>query len=609
MDLKRSIEEQFAKVHTSFPVSTRIGIIGAGPSGLSAAYALTRLGYRNVTVLEKHHTEKFMILGGQVFTASSAPVIFHLAKETGAELEEMDSHRLALINSSTGVYQDIKVADDYVSVISLTLELQDKAKDSGQIGVHAISEFASDNTPAYIERCGLKSVPKSVAYGYTASGYGRIKGGYTSLWQKIKESLPLKVHCNTEVLTVRRISDAVTVDVKSSDGGVKTMEFDKIIISGSFPLQYGRTYRSPASNCTEYKNEVMDASDLEKDLFSKVETIDYYTTILKIKGLKHIPMEFYYFAEYMEDPATIGNPLATTAVKTIGGEVEKVILQCRFKYFPHVGSQDKKDGFYDKLDELQDTWIKSSKNLVLEVGVGQSEPQPGDLCFLQFPSGSTGDAKGVMITHGGLIHNVKLMQSRYRSTSKTVLVSWLPQYHDMGLIGGLFTALVSGGSAILFSPMTFIKNPLLWLQTMSKYRATHSAGPNFAFELIIRRLESNKDKDKKLDLSSMIFLMVAAEPVRQKTMIKFIELTRPYGLSQEVLGPVRLELLQWLLVMGGLAVWQGRVCCGYVMPTDIDVDIRIVDPETGEELQEDGKEEKSGLAVQVAELDTGAEKN
>lgn len=244
-----------------------------------------------------------------------------------------------------------------------------------------------------------------------------------------------------------------------------------------------------------------------------------------------------------------------------------------------------------------DTWVKNSKNLVLECLADQSEPQPSDLCFLQFTSGSTGDSKGVMITHGGLIHNVKLMRRRYKSTSRTVLVSWLPQYHDMGLIGGLFTSLVSGGTSVLFSPMTFIKKPLLWLETISKYQATHSAGPNFAFELVIRRLESDKDKLQNLDLSSMTFLMVAAEPVRQKTLKRFIELTSPFGLSQKVMAPGYglAENCVFVSCAFGegypiIVDWQGRVCCGYVRPGDTDIDIRIVEPETGEELQEDGKE-------------------
>ncbi|KAK7272024.1 hypothetical protein RJT34_28363 [Clitoria ternatea] len=895
MDPERSVEDQFSKLHPSMPVNTRIGIVGAGPSGLSAAYALTRLGYNNITVFEKHHTVggmcesvdiggKIYDLGGQVLAASSAPIIFHLAKEASCPLEEMDSHKLAVIDSSSGQYQDVKVADDYVSVMSLTLEIQEKVKNSGRFGVHAVSEVASDLTPDYLECHGLKSVPKSVAYGYTASGYGftqdmpyayiheftrtsmagkirRFKGGYTSLWQKIAESLPIKLHCNAEVLEIRRNSDNVTVNVKSSNE-IETMEFDKIIISGNFPLKYGKTYRSVPSTCLECETEVMDVSELEKDLFSKVEINDYYTTVLKIKGLEYMPVGFYYFSEYMEDPSTIGNPvamqkfyadtdiflfwsygnsadvkgptvtkLAINAVESMGGEVESVVLQRRFKYFPHVSSQDMRSGFYEKLEsELQgsrntyyvgglmafelternssyamalickkfaissdlplfhytkslfplqsefqkkepreiddlpgvqfpnlptlnsylkhwgthsvtqnrtlyswineggtvvgkrtygeqhinasciasklltsqkpiikpgdkvllvyvpgldfidaffgcirakvlpvpvlppdpmqrggqallkieniakscgivailstlayhsavraglvkglisltrkngkssarwpnlpwlhtDTWINNSKNLAVEDVDDQCESQSSDLCFLQFTSGSTGDAKGVMITHGGLMHNVKLMRSIYKSTSRTTLVSWLPQYHDMGLIGGLFTALVSGGTAILFSPMTFIKKPLLWLETMSKYQATHSAGPNFAFELVTRRLESEKDKLQNLDLSSLIFLMVAAEPVRLKTLKRFLELTSPFGLSQKVMAPGYglAENCVFVSCAFGegipiLVDWQGRVCCGYVNKGDVDIDIRIVDPESDEELQEEGKE-------------------
>nr|XP_043633600.1 uncharacterized protein LOC122604798 [Erigeron canadensis] len=167
----------------------------------------------------------------------------------------------------------------------------------------------------------------------------------------------------------------------------------------------------------------------------------------------------------------------------------------------------------------------------------------------------------------------------------------------MGLIGGLFTSLVSGGTAVLFSPMTFIRNPLLWLQTMSKYQATHSAGPNFAFELVVRRLESVKDKVLDYDLSFMKFLMVAAEPVRQKTLLSFVRLTAPFGLSQQVMAPGYglAENCVFVCCAYGekkpiLIDWQGRVCCGYVSQSDEDVDIRIVDPETSLEHNKPGKE-------------------
>lgn len=148
---------------------------------------------------------------------------------------------------------------------------QDKAKDSGRIGLHAVSELASDLTPDFLKGRGLKSVPKSVAYGYTASGYGfvhdmpyayiheftktsmagkirRFKGGYMSVWQKISEFLPLKVHCNTEVLAVKRGAVGVSLDVKNWSGEVEVMEFDKIILSGSFPFKNSKTYRAPRSS-------------------------------------------------------------------------------------------------------------------------------------------------------------------------------------------------------------------------------------------------------------------------------------------------------------------------------------------------------------------------
>nr|XP_027066379.1 uncharacterized protein LOC113692207 [Coffea arabica] len=124
-----------------------------------------------------------------------------------------------------------------------------------------------------------------------------------------------------------------------------------------------------------------------------------------------------------------------------------------------------------------------------------------------------------MITHGGLIHNVKLMRRRYRSTSRTILVSWLPQYHDMGLIGGLLTSM---GSTVVVAGY-------------QQNHATHTAGPNFAFELLVRKLELNKVQN--FDLSSLVFLMTAAEPIRPATLKRFIELTQAFGLSQENVDP------------------------------------------------------------------------
>lgn len=210
-------------------------------------------------------------MGGQVLAANSAPTIFYLAKEIGAETEELDNHKFATINTITGKYDETKVIDDYISVVSLTLKLQDEANATGRIGVHAVSDIASDLTPSFLKSNGFESVPKSVAYGFTASGYGfvqdmpyayiheftrtsmagkvrRFKGGYTSVWEKISKRLPVKVMCNTRVLMVKRNANGVSVEVKTGDGesGKEDVEFDKLIISGSFPIGSGKTYRSPS---------------------------------------------------------------------------------------------------------------------------------------------------------------------------------------------------------------------------------------------------------------------------------------------------------------------------------------------------------------------------
>ncbi|EPS58775.1 hypothetical protein M569_16038, partial [Genlisea aurea] len=135
MDAESSVDGQFSKLHPCFDPKTRIAVVGAGPSGLSAAYALARLGYSDVTVFEKQKSPggmcesvdvqgKIYDLGGQVLAANSAPSIFHLAEQVGAEMEDMDDHKLALIDSSTGALTEMNLVEDYVSLISLTLKLQ-----------------------------------------------------------------------------------------------------------------------------------------------------------------------------------------------------------------------------------------------------------------------------------------------------------------------------------------------------------------------------------------------------------------------------------------------------------------------------------------------------
>ena len=153
---------------------------------------------------------------------------------------------------------------------------------------------------------------------------------------------------------------------------------------------------------------------------------------------------------------------------------------------------------------------------------------PGEVLFLQYTSGSTSEPKGVVVTHRNVIENGHVTVDR-----TAVTVSWLPQYHDMGLIGYyLYPALV-GGATYGFSPLDFLKRPALWLQTVSRVRATWTSSPNFGFEYCLRPDKLSDEEIQGLDLSSLRVLMNAAEPVRAETFERFYERFAPCGLRRD----------------------------------------------------------------------------
>jgi len=158
----------------------------------------------------------------------------------------------------------------------------------------------------------------------------------------------------------------------------------------------------------------------------------------------------------------------------------------------------------------------------------KNEIQEGhsDILFLQYTSGSTSQPKGVMVTHDNILHNCEIALD-----FAPVGVSWLPQYHDMGLIGYYLFIAMKGGATYGFSPMDFIRRPALWLETISRYRGTASSAPNFAFEFCLRPEKIPEGAYKNLDLSSLRFLMAAAEPVNPDIYHRFLEKFRPFGLK------------------------------------------------------------------------------
>lgn len=243
----------------------------------------------------------------------------------------------------------------------------------------------------------------------------------------------------------------------------------------------------------------------------------------------------------------------------------------------------------DTLADMADEW--------------REEPiQETDLAYLQYTSGSTSDPKGVMISHGNLL-NVCEYNSALLSISKRegCAICWMPYYHDYGLIEGLLVPLYNGLPVYIMSPLDFVAHPVRWLNAIDRYRATNSSGPNFAFELCVRK--TTPEQRAGLDLSSWRAASCAAEPISSGTIERFLKTFAPCGFSPGALLPAWGLAEATLLVTAkrgatfhrldadelehGRIVYsedgartRTKVGCGRILKGVLDVDVQIVDPET-----------------------------
>lgn len=226
-----------------------------------------------------------------------------------------------------------------------------------------------------------------------------------------------------------------------------------------------------------------------------------------------------------------------------------------------------------------------------------------DLAYLQYTSGSTASAKGVMVTHRNLTslidYNGTVLGHR---THGTQAVCWMPYFHDFGLIEGMLTPLAHGMPVYLMSPFDFVQNPLRWIDAVHRYRASHSSGPSFSFDLCARK--STPEQRSRLDLSCWYRASCAAEPIRSSSMKQFISTYESCGFSPSALVPAWGLAEATLLVTlseSGVQYYEvdgqaleshrvrpragnGRVTtlvgCGHVVPGPWDIEVQIVNPQT-----------------------------
>jgi acyl-CoA synthetase (AMP-forming)/AMP-acid ligase II len=174
---------------------------------------------------------------------------------------------------------------------------------------------------------------------------------------------------------------------------------------------------------------------------------------------------------------------------------------------------------------------------------------PYTVAFLQYTSGSTGHPKGVTITHNAILYNQQILKQAFGHTQDSIGVGWLPLFHDMGLIGNVLQALYLGTSCVLMSPIAFIRKPVRWLEAISRYSATTSGGPNFAYDLLCRQVSDSQLE--QLDLSSWGLAFSGAEPIRAETIERFAAKFAPCGFRREAFYPCYGIAEATLFVTGG----------------------------------------------------------
>jgi amino acid adenylation domain-containing protein len=226
-------------------------------------------------------------------------------------------------------------------------------------------------------------------------------------------------------------------------------------------------------------------------------------------------------------------------------------------------------------------WLVLDELRLGGVGGGGGEELPAPPleapAFLQYTSGSTASPKGVVVSHGNLLANEEMIRRGFAQSAESVVVGWLPLYHDMGLIGNLLQPLYLGAHCVLMSPMSFLARPARWLEAISRYGGTTSGGPNFAYDLCVRKV--TKEERQGLDLSRWTVAFSGAEPVRAETLERFTAAFAAQGFRREAFYPCYGLAEATLFVSGGVAGAGARAETVAALPLE---ENRVVPPGPGE---------------------------
>ncbi len=295
------------------------------------------------------------------------------------------------------------------------------------------------------------------------------------------------------------------------------------------------------------------------------------------------------------------NPRSADPLKNVMQDARPTLICCASSIYELI--QSRPDVFaIDPSVQIvvTDRLLEQSVNQPFEFTTPDVDPD--SLAFLQYTSGSTSKPKGVMISHRGLMHNLRMIEQAFGSSDRTIGVGWLPHYHDMGLIGNILEPVYLGIHTVRMPPVAFIQKPLRWLKAISQYGGTACGGPNFGYDLCVDKI--NPSDCEGLDLSSWRVAFTGAEPVRAQTLERFADKFKRFGFDYRAFYPCYGMAETTVFISGGEADQkpcikyvdkdqlaahrvsygepgsprsQAVVSCGHAW---LDEEIRIVDPES-----------------------------